>query len=534
MSSETLAAASPGHPAAYWKSLHYFNAYRLIVAGILLGTYFVMRDHFSWVDYNDSLYLTAASGYLCFGILATVAVLLRWPRFNRQLTLQVIGDTFFIALLMYASGGVRSGLGLLLVVVVACSGLVSQGRLALFYASLATIATLLEQSYQYLTLGSHYEDYSQVVMLGLSFFATAWIARSFARSAQHSEELASQRGIDLQNLALVNQLIIREMQDGILVVDTDFRLRHFNSQAERLLRKPAQAWKEASLDGYSPEIAEHLRAWVDGGNSRPGELVTKIGGQELRLRFLPVGMDRRQGAVIYVEDWSRVQSQAQQIKLASLGRLTANIAHEIRNPLSAIGHASQLLQEEEQVNYTSQRLLQIIQDNVQRLNGIVHDVLQLNRRDRAETEAIPLKSFLREFAEQFRLIEKVPKAGIKLQLPTRDTAIAFDRRHLDRILWNLCRNGWRHSKKRSGSLRLLLEEAPGSAVMTLDVLDDGAGVPEDVRPHLFEPFFTTEAGGTGLGLYIARELCDANGASLEYLDSAQGGHFRISAKKYVS
>lgn len=530
--SETAAMPRSDHPNAFWKSLHYFNLYRLMVAAILLGTYFVMWDHSSWVDYDDSLYLTTAVAYLCFSVLSAVASPLLKPRFNRLLSLQVIGDIIFIAVLMYASGGVRSGLGLLLVVVIAAASLVSQGRLALFYASLAAIAMLLEQSYQFLTMGSRYEDYSHVVMLGLSYFATAWLAHSFATNARRSEELASQRGIDLHNLALVNQLIIREMEDGILVVDKDFKLRHFNNQAERLLRKPAQAWKESSLDNYSREIAEPLRAWVN--DSYSGTFITNIEGQELRLRFLQVGVDRKQGAVVFIEDWSRVQSQAQQIKLASLGRLTANIAHEIRNPLSAIGHASQLLQEDEQADNTSHRLLQIIQDNVRRLDGIVHDVLQLNRRDRTETEAIPATAFLREFAEQFCQIEDVPQSGLRLQLPPREIKIPFDRRHLDRVLWNLCRNGWRHGNKQVGSLWLHLEELPGNAVIALNITDDGPGVPADARPHLFEPFFTTEAGGTGLGLYIARELCDANGASLEYIDSPRGGWFRIYAKKYVS
>ncbi len=528
--SDATPISHPDHQDTYWKSLHYFNAYRLIVAGILLGTYYATWGHFSWVNYNDKLYLTTSIAYLCFAVLSAAASPLLRPRFNRLLSLQVIGDIIFIAMLMYASGGVRSGLGLLLVVVITAASLVSQGRLALFYASVATIAMLLEQSYQYLTMGNQYEDYSHVVMLGLSYFATAWLAHSFADRVRRSEELASQRGIDLQNLALVNQLVIREMEDGILVVDKDFKLRHFNNQAERLLRKPALAWKETSLDNYSSEITEPLRAWVNGSHS--GAVITKIGGQELRLRFLQVGIDKKQGAVVFIEDWSRVQNQAQQIKLASLGRLTASIAHEIRNPLSAIGHAGQLLQEDEQTDNTARRLLQIIQDNVQRVDEIVRDVLQLNRRDRAETEVISAVAFLREFAGQFCQIENVPQGSIKLQLPPDETRISFDRRHLDQVLWNLCRNGWRHGTKQLGSLRLHLQELPEDALTAIDIIDNGEGVPEDIRPHLFEPFFTTDAGGTGLGLYIARELCDANGATLEYIWAPKGAWFRIYAKKY--
>ena len=162
---------------------------------------------------------------------------------------------------------------------------------------------------------------------------------------------------------------------------------------------------------------------------------------------MPLGADRKQGAVIFVEDWSRVQTQAQQLKLAALGRLTANIAHEIRNPLSAISHANQLLQEEDQAHPTATRLLQIIADNVQRMEKMVKDVLELNRRDRTRQELIVLPDFLREFHDKFCQAEKVPSAGMALDLSEYSHPVLFDRQHLHQILWNLCRNGWQHSQQ---------------------------------------------------------------------------------------
>jgi two-component system sensor histidine kinase PilS (NtrC family) len=549
--SETATPQRFDHQNVYWRSLQYFNFYRLVSACILLGNYFVMRNQHFQLNYNDSFYLTVASNYVGFSIITAaigaataVAVPIDWPRFNRRLTLLVIGDITFIVLLMHASGGVRSGVGLLLVVVIATTSLVTQGRLALFYAALAAGAVLLEQSYRVSIMSGRYEDYSYAVLLGACFFATAGLAHYFARRTRQSEELASQRGVDLKNLAAVNQLVIRDMQDGVLVVDQDFKLRHFNSQAERLLEAPAQPWKELPLDNYSRHVAKRLRAWMDGSYSRSGSTANlSLGGRELRLRFLPVGADRKQGAVIFVEDWSRVQNQAQQLKLAALGRLTANIAHEIRNPLSAIGHASQLLLEDEHADPTTHRLLQIIQSNVQRLDSIVQDVLQLNRRDRAQTMALPASTFLREFVEQFRQVEGIAEGGLTLEMASSEATpessgaavqIAFDRHHLHQILWNLCRNGWRHSKQQAGSLRLRVEESPENGAIILDVIDDGPGIEAEVAQRLFEPFFTTETSGTGLGLYIARELCEANSASLEYIESPQGGWFRIYAKKHDS
>lgn len=533
---ETLSSdESPlSHPDAYWRTMRLFGLYRGIIALILFATYFLLQER-SWDENADrTLYLDVAAGYLGFSLLAALFTSLRWPRFNRQLTLQVMGDIGFIVVLMFSAGGVRSGLGVLLVIAIAGAALISQGRLALFYAALATITLLLEQTWQVLTQDSQPNDYTHAAMLSLSCFATAWLAHTFAKRARESEDLASRRGIDLENLALVNQLIIRDMQDGVVVVDRELRLRHFNSQAEHLLGNRVGEQAPLRLDTFSPELDVALQAWQQGGAEEAAATPAKltVNGMELRLRFLPVGEDRRQGAVIFVEDWSRVQSQAQQLKLASLGRLTANIAHEIRNPLSAISHASQLLLEDEGQSATQQRLLQIINDNVHRLDQMVQDVLQLNQRDRARQESVVLGQFLQEFIGQFCAVEKIPEDSLQVETALASAAVRFDPRHLHQILWNLSRNGWRHGSGRPGSLRLRLTQTRKKHDYVIDVLDDGPGVPAEIRHHLFEPFFTTESSGTGLGLYIARELCEANGASIEYMDLNGASCFRIFIKAH--
>ena len=521
------------HPDAYWRSMRFFVLYRGMIAVILFATYFVIQHRIWGEDYNQPLYLNAASGYLGFSLIAALLAAMRWPRFNRQLTIQAIGDISFIVVLMYSAGGVKSGLGVLLVVAIAGAAVISQGRLALFYAALASISLLLEQSWQLLTNDSRASDYSHAVMLGLSCFATAWLAHSFAKRTRQSEELASQRGIDLENLALVNQLIIQDMQDGVIVVDRELQLRHFNSQAEGLLGTRFPQELPLALTECAPELTAALLEWQ---NERAAEGASpvrlNINGKELRLRFLPVGIDRKQGAVIFLEDWSRVQNQARQMKLASLGRLTANIAHEIRNPLSAISHANQLLQEEEGLLPAPRRLLQIIDDNVQRMDHMVQDVLQLNRRDRARQEVIDLPKFMEDFRQQFCAVEKIPQDALVLDIGAASASTLFDPRHLHQILWNLCRNGWRHSSQQSGSLRLRLSSIRKGSDLKIEVIDDGPGVSPEVRPHLFEPFFTTASNGTGLGLYIARELCEANGASIEYANTIEGTCFTLFIKPH--
>ena len=524
-----MTTSSDLRPDGYWRSLFFLNLYRFGVAGLLLATWAIMGDQPVWVDYDSRLFGLVAATYLLFGAISAVAAKMRWPRFNRQLTLQVIGDIIFITTLMYASGGIKSGFGLLLVVAIAAASLVSQGRLALFYAAVATIAVLLEQSWQLLTWSEKYQDYTHAVMLSLSFFATAWLAHSFARRTQESEALASQRGVDLANLAEVNQLIIRDMPDGVLVVDRRLQLRQLNDQARALLAIPNAVGENTPLDACAPYLSSLLRDWMSGTLGNESNRRLAVAGRELQLRFVPVGAGREQGAVVFVSDWSQVQSQAQQLKLAALGRLTANIAHEIRNPLSAIGHAAQLLLEDASADPTQLRLLDIVDTNVQRLDGMVQDVLQLNRRDRAKPELIAPEAFLSEFRLQFCQVEGIPDEAFALDSMSDVPSLLFDRHHLQQVLWNLCRNAWRHGSKTAGSLRVALNSHPSR--VRVDVVDDGLGVSEESLPHLFEPFFTTEASGTGLGLYIARELCEANGARIEYVATPKGAIFRIHARR---
>lgn len=512
-----------------WRPLLFLNIYRLTITVLLLGIWLVMRKRVSWEDYDVSLFSLTAATYLLFAGIATLSAKIRWPRFNRQLTLEVIGDIAFITTLMLASGGVKSGFGLLLVVAIAAASLVSQGRLALFYAALATIAVLLEQTWQILTLNDRYEDYTHAVMLSLSFFATAWLAHSLARRTEESEALASQRGIDLANLAEVNQRIIRDMPDGVLVVDHRLHLRQLNDQGRALLALPEQLGDDLPLDPLAPTVASRLRSWMAGSQGNESQSKIMIAGRALQLQFAPIGVGREQGAVVFVSDMSQVQSQAHQLKLAALGRLTANIAHEIRNPLSAIGHATQLLQEDADSDPTQRRLLAIISSNVHRLDGMVQDVLQLNRRDRAKPDSIDTGIFFRDFYQQFCQVENIPESAFALDLSPNAPSLLFDRHHLHQVLWNLCRNAWRHCHRTAGSMRVSVSN-PGHRIQ-IDIQDDGPGASEESLPHLFEPFFTTESSGTGLGLYIARELCEANGARIEYAGASTGAIFRIHARR---
>jgi two-component system sensor histidine kinase PilS (NtrC family) len=328
----------------------------------------------------------------------------------------------------------------------------------------------------------------------------------------------------------------------VIVVDQDFNIRHHNLQAELLLSLPKDNVSYLRLADSVPEIALVLQNWLKGEDS---SAIITVGNRELKLRVMPIHplSDWRElppvlnsplnpyfGAVIFIQDWSQLQAAAQQAKLAALGRLTANIAHEIRNPLSAISHANQLLQEEDHLSASTARILQIVADNIQRIDQIVKDVLELNRRDRTHQEPIELGPFLSDFHTQFCAVEKIPTLHFQLDVPLQKQIINFDQRHLTQVLWNLCKNAWQHSLKKNASVYLRCVEV-GRNGINIEVIDDGAGIADQDKLKLFEPFFTTTNTGSGLGLYISRELAEANGASLQYQALSTGSAFILHLNK---
>lgn len=515
------------YPDSYWRSLFYFNIYRVAVAAVLLVSPLVISPNLLLGASTRAMFLAVDTVYLAFGLACFATISAHRPGLQFQLALQVCADILFIVLLLHASGGIPSGLGLLLLANLAAAGIISRGRLTLFYASLASVAVLLAHTYEVLMFSGSYAMYVQAGLLSIGYFATAWLAHALAKRAVASERLAAQREIDLASQAQVSQLVMQDMQDGVIVVDAHGVVRQINARAEELVG-PLSHGTEVLLREYNPALAKRLARWRENPEAGSMDPLRTVLSQKLTAaRFVPVGPDGSQGVVIFIEDLTRVQAQAQQLKLASLGRLTANIAHEIRNPLSAINHAAELLQEEPEIRENHARMLQIIHDNAQRLDRMVQDVLRLNRRDRAVRETFPLGDFLRNFAAQFTQIERVPAETIAVEMGAEPTVV-FDRSHLNQVMWNLCRNALRYCQRKPSSVRIVVAARGAADTIELSVVDDGPGIAEALRAHLFEPFFTTASTGTGLGLYIAREVCEANGATLSYVERpASGAQFTI-------
>src|SRR5574343_107017 len=507
--------------AANWRSLQYYNLYRLVLA-LLFGVALLIPNQ--WIARIE-----LSASFLTFGLtgvyvaLATLGLLAssHWQtRFNIQLSLQVMIDVAIITVLMFLAGGVASGLGFLLLVSLAAASLVGQGRLVLLYSALATFAVLIVQFIGISIAGFEPGSIVQAGLLSAGFFATAISARLLGQRVMLNEELARRRGVEVENQILISQRIVDRMQDGVLIVGRDGALKRFNPMAQEMLKLPED------FVGGKLALAERLKEWTLGSLGVPFDFVAGD-GRELRARFEKTDSTDAE-MLVFLEDLGRVKERAQQLKLAALGRLTASIAHEIRNPLSAIGHAGELLREERR-SEMQERLLRILNDNVLRLDRIVRDILELGRQNRADPELLQLDEFCAGLVEHFASAEGLAPEIVVLQVP-RHLALCFDRSHLHQILWNLVSNALRHSSRGPGAVRIEARDGASEGRVELHVIDDGPGIPEAVREQIFEPFFTTHTQGTGLGLFIARELCATNGASLELLPSASGAHFIVAGR----
>ena len=244
----------------------------------------------------------------------------------------------------------------------------------------------------------------------------------------------------------------------------------------------------------------------------------RIGDRELKPSRQLLGDYRAAGVLLYLRDNQELIKEAQQIKLASLGTLTASIAHNIRNPLSAISHAGQLLAEAKGLSADDRHLLDIVRRNSGRIDEIVRSVLQLSRRNQVDPQLIELVAWLEELSDEFRESHGLRDDHLRLELEPPPISVEVDPRHLHQMFANLCENALLHggSPDRPAQVLVRAGRGQGNDKAWIEVRDDGPGIDDETAREIFTPFFTTKTSGTGLGLYIARELCETNGIRLHY------------------
>jgi two-component system sensor histidine kinase PilS (NtrC family) len=516
-----------------WRVLGTLNLFRLFVAVLLLGLFFASGDPRFFGDRYPALFAATAAGYLVFSVVSGLAIRQRWVTAEPQITVQIAVDIMAIVILMHSSGGISSGLGGLLVVFVGAGHLVLPLHLPAFFAALATLAVLGEQFFSQLGGVSDTGNYSAAGVLGAIIFAISLAARPLARRIQFSEELARQRGVDLANLSELNDYIVQHLRESIVVVDAEDKIRLINGSAAQLLGAPGDCYG-MELDDASRDLAGHVAEWRQHQAEAPHAEFTMGATDDsprVKVHLAPLGKsEERSGPIlVFLEDASLMNERVQQSKLASLGRLSASIAHEIRNPVGAMSHAGQLLAESDEITAEDLRLTEIIRTHAERVSHIIENVLQLSRRESSRPERFELEPWLRDFAQEFTRTLELQEGELSVTHVTEDLEIRMDPSHLRQVLWNLCDNAVKYASETGG---IMVELQAGQTQRTgqpyLEVLDRGHGVDPQTVDKIFEPFYTDRQGGTGLGLYISRELCELNRATLVFQPRESGGSiFRI-------
>jgi len=519
-----------GDPELAWRVLGLLNLYRLVVPSVLVALALLAARFQPLGGTAPSLYFSAlvawfATGVVCIGLLKK-----RWPSLQAQAFVHIAFDIVAVTVLLVTSGGAGSGAGLLLILPVAGVSLLLPQRIAATIGAIAALAVLGQQILLSLAGTSDSSDLTQAGLLGGVILVAALAAAPLTGRLRESEALVRQRDIDLANLAELSQYIVERLRESLVVVDEQDRIRLINESARQILGADAKA--DALLGEASPRLLYLLAMWRQNAPATDtvgGSLLAVDGLREVRPHFAALGQGRPPPVLIFLEDLTALDDRIHQTRLAALGRLSASIAHEIRNPVGAISHAAQLLREDAGLPDASRRLSDIIRANTERVSTIIGNVQQLARRETTRPERMPLAEWLAHFVQEFTSTGGHETGQLAAEIPDPDLEVRVDPSHLRQILWNLCENAFRYSVKGpDDKVELRIGRLAGSNRPYLEVLDRGPGIDTTISDRIFEPFFTSRASGTGLGLFIARELAQCNRALLVYEPRAGGGSiFRI-------
>lgn len=526
LTSQTVPDAS--HLA--WRVLTLVNLFRLLVA-VLLTVMFLTITPRRVGQADTALFIGATAAYFAYALLSIATVKRRWPEVNIQLVAGLCVDVLAIASLTYASGGTTSGLASLLVLPIGAMSFVVRQRLALMFAAIATLAVLVQQTLTTLAARGDGSDFASAGIIGALIFIVTLGVGPLARNLRESEERVRQREVDVANLAELNQFIVQHLRESILVVDANDTIRLINESAALLLNG-ASVRQGTPLGEVSPRLGYLLETWrrrSDDWQLTTLTMLASDGGSLVQPHFVSLDSSGKGPTLVFLEDTTLIVERVQQSKLAALGRLSASIAHEIRNPVGAMSHAAQLLAEAPTLTSQERRLTDIITNNGERVSTIINNVLQLSRRDTTRPERIELNVWTREFLAEFSQTSEVDERAIRFDA-TGELDVRVDPSHLYQLLWNLCENALKYGRRddNDAAVELRTGRIHTSDRPFLEIIDRGPGIALADAERIFEPFFTGTKGGTGLGLFIARELAQCNRAALIYEPRTGGGSiFRV-------
>jgi two-component system, NtrC family, sensor histidine kinase PilS len=523
-------AASQRHADLAGRIVGLANLYRLLAALVLLAVHWLTLPTPAFGALMPGLFVLTLAVYFALGVVLTINAR-RWTNRRLLVLCYALVDTAAIAMLLYTSGGVTSGLAILLVIPVGAMGLLADRRDSLLVASIGSLAILAQQIALQLNGLAFAGDYPLTGLMGAVVFLVALVSWPVATRLRDSEALVRRQEIDLANLAQLSQYIVQHLRESILVIDPTDRIRLINESAAQLLGETA-AVPGALLGEVSPRLLYLLATWRQRHESAdPGGTLTAVdGARVLEPHFVPLGVTEPTPVLAFLEDTGLIAVKVQQSKLAALGRLSASIAHEIRNPVGAMSHAAELLGESGELGAEERRLTEIMRANAKRVSTIIDSVLRLSRRELPRPERITLSDWCSQFCTEFCATVQCPPEQLQQLHLASSAEVQVDPDQLHQIVWNLCQNALLHGQSAHASEPVLIRTGRlgGAGRPFLEVADRGPGVAEEDRERIFEPFFTRGERNTGLGLFLARELAESNGATLLHANRDGGGSvFRL-------
>jgi two-component system sensor histidine kinase PilS (NtrC family) len=507
--------------------VNYLNGFRLFISVALTVAWYNGLLVQGTTITNATLSATVLVVYFMFSVYFIFAARKAQERNQSQRIYDValqslLMDVFLIAVML----NVFDGLAVLLVFVGAAAGMIMPLRVALLVCSVAALAVLTQP---FLSPSWRDLDSGLIVaagLFGVTLFTMTIITHLLACWARDFRLIAERQMATLTRLEQVNELIIRRLRSGVLAVDAEGQIQMMNESAWFLLGSPPAS--KRNLGEVSPELFAALKEWRDNPRLESDTLSLNASQADVVPKFVAVPDGREVSVVVFLEDNDVVSQRALEISSLSLAKLSSSIAHEVRNPLAAVSHAAQLLEEDANLDSDQARLLTIVRNNVKRMNGIIENILQLSRREKSQHELINITAWLGELVAEFEAAQ--PKHSFKLRVnpADADTLVLFDRSQLHQVLWKLMDNAAEHLGEDNAepqlTLRFRADDESGFCVLTVE--DNGQGISEKQMSEIFEPFYTTRKEGSGLGLYIARQLCEANQAELT-VDSEPGVRTRF-------
>ena len=519
-----------------WYRLRLFNYFRVSLALLFITIYLngwfhlLITSKFSY----DELFIATSIIYLISSLFFFAGIARQNPKLEIQVIIHTLVDIFCIIILMHATGGIRTGLGMLLIISISMSSLFLKKQLAILFAAIATLAIITEQIYSQLVYINHSPAFTQAGLLGILIFISAFLTIYTAKRLKESEKLAEETSAELETIVQMNEHIIRSMRTGILVIKNNGLILMANNAALELLGH-ITIDSQTNLKDAASDLYNRFIEWNNNTIQNQQPIQQAQGLPDLQPGFSPIDQtnnpdDKHRGrTLIFIEDATQLTQRFQQVKLASLGRLTASIAHEIRNPLAAINHAGQLLGETS-TDASDKKLTSIINTQAKRLNGIVENVLQLSRQQRGTPEAINLYQWLIQFREECVSTHNLQVPQIQINIHPQSIEILFDSNQLHQVMWNLCANAINHSNMEHSTIIINIQGKIDNNTRQpyVDIIDNGPGIDKETQALIFDPFFTTSSEGTGLGLYITKEVIESNRAKIRHISPATGGTcFRI-------